>query len=68
MTFNLVKILESKRKFRQRLTERPIEEKLAMLDALRERTLVICPARAKSQTGLLCEQPSAYRTRGNKSK
>jgi hypothetical protein len=41
MTFDPPKILQSKREFRQRLATRPIEEKLAMLDALRERTLAI---------------------------
>lgn len=41
MTFDLAKILESKRAFRHQLASRPIEEKLAMLDALRERTLAI---------------------------
>jgi hypothetical protein len=41
MTFELAKILESKRKFRQRAASRPIEEKLAMLDALRERALLL---------------------------
>lgn len=39
MTFNLSKILQSKRDFRQSAAARPIEEKLAMLDALRERAL-----------------------------
>jgi hypothetical protein len=68
MTFDFTKVLQSKREFRQRLAARPIEEKLAMLDALRERALAIRPAHAKSQTGLLCEQPPAYQTRGNKSK
>jgi len=33
MTFDLAKILRSKRAFRQRLAARPIAEKLAMLDA-----------------------------------
>jgi hypothetical protein len=37
MTFDLPKILQSKREFRQRLTARPIAEKLSLLDALRER-------------------------------
>ena len=41
MTFDLAKILQSKRAFRQRLAARPIEEKLAMLDALRERALAL---------------------------
>jgi hypothetical protein len=44
MTFDLVKILQSKREFRQRLAARPIEEKLAMLDDLRERALAIRPS------------------------
>jgi len=37
MTFDLQKILESKRAYRARLAARPIAEKLRMLDALRER-------------------------------
>ena len=41
MTFDLAKILQSKREFRERLAARPIAEKLAMLDALRERELAI---------------------------
>jgi hypothetical protein len=67
MSFDLAKIMQSKREFRQRLAARPIEEKLAMLDALRERELVIRAAPAKPQTGLLREQPPVFRTRGNKS-
>ena len=39
MTFDLTKILESKREFRHRLAGLPIEEKLAMLDALRARAI-----------------------------
>lgn len=41
MTFDLQRILDSKRAFRQKLARRPVSEKLAMLDALRERTLAI---------------------------
>jgi len=41
MTFDLAKILESKRSARRQLAARPIAEKLAMLDALRERELAI---------------------------
>jgi hypothetical protein len=44
MTFDLAKILQSNREFRQRLATRPIEEKLALLDALRERALTLRPA------------------------
>jgi hypothetical protein len=41
MSFNLEKILKSKRAFRRDLAARPIAEKLLMLDALRERELAI---------------------------
>jgi hypothetical protein len=66
MTFDLAKILQSKRAFRQRLAARPIEEKLAMLDALRERALAIRPARPAPQRGALREEASPYRVEGNK--
>lgn len=39
MTFDLQRILESKRTFRQRLAAQPIAEKLRILDALRARAL-----------------------------
>jgi hypothetical protein len=64
MSFDLAKILESKRTFRQRLAARPIEEKLALLDALRERALAIRPARAATEAGALREAPPAYRAKG----
>ena len=67
MTFDLAKILRSKRAFRQRLAARPIEEKLAMLDALRERTLAIPPTRSASGAGVLREEPPLYRMQGKKS-
>jgi hypothetical protein len=41
LTFDLKKIIESKRAYRKRLAALPIEKKLQMLDALRERTLAI---------------------------
>ncbi len=41
MTFDLQKILESKREFRRGLCALPIEEKLRLLDVLRERQLTI---------------------------
>ncbi|HUY34376.1 MAG TPA: hypothetical protein VMV69_16640 [Pirellulales bacterium] len=37
MTFDLRRILESKRALRRNLASRPVAEKLAMLDALRDR-------------------------------
>jgi len=64
MTFNLAKILQNKREFRQRLAARPIAEKLAMLDALRERALAIRPKRPASAVGVLREQPPCYRVQG----
>jgi hypothetical protein len=51
------KILQSKRDFRRRLAARPIEEKLAMLDAPRERALAIRWAQAASDPVVLPETP-----------
>ncbi len=41
MTFDLKRMLESKKALRRKLASRPLAEKLAMLDALRERALVL---------------------------
>ncbi|MFM8358230.1 MAG: hypothetical protein ACKOET_06695 [Verrucomicrobiota bacterium] len=41
MTFDIQKILESKREFRRGLAALPIGEKLRLLDALRERQLTL---------------------------
>lgn len=60
MTFDLERILESKREFRERLAARPIAEKLAMLDAMRARHLSI--QRSKSPQ-LLQIQPTAIDAR-----
>ena len=38
MTFDIAKIIESKRSMRKHLAALPIEEKLRMLDQLRDRT------------------------------
>lgn len=46
MTFDLPKILASKRSFRHTLAARDITEKLRMLDALRERALALRAARS----------------------
>jgi hypothetical protein len=62
MTFDLTRILESKREFRRQLAARPIAEKLALLDALREREVAIRqssqPAKESSD---LHEEPAPYR-------
>ncbi len=41
MTFDLQRILESKRALRRSLAQRPVAEKLALLDTLRDRVRVI---------------------------
>lgn len=66
MTFDLAKILQSKRDYRQRLAGRPIEEKLAMLDALRERTLTIHPAQPESEANMLREASPTYHGQNRK--
>ena len=66
MTFDLTKIIESKRAFRQRLAARPIEEKLAMLDALRERALDLRATRSAAAEAALHEEPPSYRVQGKK--
>jgi hypothetical protein len=60
MTFDLSKVLQSKREFRQRLAARPIEEKLAMLDALRARALALRESRAEAHPGRHREEPPGY--------
>ena len=45
MTPDLAKIIDGKRKMRQRLAALPIAEKLRLLDALQERTLAIRESR-----------------------
>ena len=57
MTFDLSKILQSKREFHQRLAARPIEEKLAMLDALRARAIALRQSRPATTPGLREESP-----------
>lgn len=60
MTFDLAKILQSKSAFRQRLAARPIEEKLAMLDARRARAIALRESRAAPATSALREAPPGY--------
>lgn len=67
MTFDPAQIRQSKREFRQRLATRPIEEKLAMLDALRERALALRPPQPAAGAGALREEPPPYRAQGRKS-
>ncbi len=55
MTFDLQKIFESKRKIRRELAMLPIEEKLRLLDALRERQLAIGGGVERPQSDVLRE-------------
>ncbi len=50
MSFDLQRILESKRAYRRGLASRPIAEKLRMLDTLRERGVVIRGRRVDERT------------------
>jgi hypothetical protein len=67
MTFDLARILQSKREFRQRLAARPIEEKLTMLDALRERAIALRESRIRVEAGGLREVPPPYLVQRNQS-
>lgn len=60
MTFDLARILESKRAFRRDLAARPIGEKLRMLDALRQRHLDL-RSDPPASTSVLREEPAIYR-------
>lgn len=60
MSFDLEKILESKRAFRRGWAARPIAEKLRMLDAPRERELAIRGHASRSTPAALREQPARY--------
>jgi hypothetical protein len=60
MSFDLQKILESKRVLRRELAARPLAEKLRMLDALRERALATRPAKPAPGADALREEPPPY--------
>ena len=66
MSFDLQKILESKRALRRNLAARPVAEKLRMLDALRERELALRGRAAHSDATVLREDPTPYRTKKQK--
>jgi hypothetical protein len=62
MSFDLQKILESKRALRRNLAARPVAEKLRMLDAMRERALAIGIHAHPTTSDALHEKSSDYRT------
>ena len=63
MTFDLARMLESKRALRTRLAALPIAEKLAMLDVLRERELAIRSRKRGPDAGGVREESAEYRSR-----
>lgn len=62
MSFDLQKILESKRAFRRDLAARPVAEKLRMLDSMRERELAIRGSAPQSNPSIVREGPIHYGT------
>lgn len=56
MTFDFERILASKQALRRDLASRPVAEKLAMLDALRDRTRAIRAAAARK---MFCQAPES---------
>ena len=63
MSFDLQKIIESKRALRRKLAALPVAEKLRMLYALRERELAIRGRAVHSEPSGLCEEPAPYQTK-----
>ena len=60
MSFDLQKIIESKRVLRRKLAALPVSEKLRMLDALREREHAIRGRTVQSDPSGLREEPAPY--------
>lgn len=63
MTFDLQRILASKRALRRSLAKRPVAEKLAMLDELRDRTLAVRSGAAARPAAALRESSPQYRVK-----
>ncbi len=63
MTFDLQRIIESKRAYRVRLAALPIGEKLRILDALYERQRSIRGNTIGSDATVLHEEPGTYEER-----
>jgi len=63
MSFDLQKMLESKRALRRQLAARPVAEKLRMLDALRERELAIRGRAAHPDPSSLRAEPAPFHTK-----
>jgi hypothetical protein len=68
MTFDLKRMIESKKALRRKLAGRPVAEKLAMLDALRERAVVLRETAGHMTHSTVHEAPEKYRAGQNKGK
>ena len=62
MTFDLKRILESKNALRRKIAQRPVAEKLALLDELRDRMLAIREAAGAMPHPLVREARAGYRS------
>ncbi len=67
MTFDLKRMLESKEAPRRKLAGRPLAEKLAMLDALRERSLALREAGDHLRHSAVHEVPNILQHLGARS-
>ncbi|MGD0017236.1 MAG: hypothetical protein ABSC38_06960 [Verrucomicrobiia bacterium] len=61
MSFDMQRILASKRAMRQNLAALPVAEKLRLLDDLRERELTLRRSAPLATSNVVREQRSAYR-------
>ena len=68
MTFDIKRMLESKIALRRKLANRPLAEKLAMLDELRERTLAMREAGETMRHSVIRDTPGKYRVDRDKGK
>jgi len=58
MTFDIKRMLESKKVLRGKLADQPLTDKLAMLDALRERALALREAAESMRQPVVRETPA----------
>jgi len=68
MTFDLKRMLESKKALRSKLAGRPLAEKLDMLDALRERSLALREAADHMSHSAVHEATKKYQSGQNMEK
>ena len=61
MTFDFERMLESKSALRRKLAKRPVAEKLAMLDELRDRAITLRKAAGSLRSPVVRETPAPYK-------